>query len=124
MPIKIYEYKNCTTCQKALKFLDAEGVSYERRPIVEQPPTRAELEQMLLHLKNGGGSFKNLFNVSGQLYRELGIAERLKGGMGEQEALDLLAKNGKLIKRPFLLADKTGVVGFKENLWRDLLNEF
>lgn len=118
--MRIYEYKKCSTCQKALKFLDAKGITYEKLPIVETPPTKAELKKMLSHLKAAGGSFKNLFNTSGEQYRELGISEKLKTGMSEDEALDLLAKNGKLIKRPFVLTDKTGTVGFKEEVWKKI----
>jgi len=121
MPIKIYEYKNCSTCQKALKFLDQKGIAYQRLPIVDQPPSVAELGKMLAYLKADGGSFKNLFNTSGQLYRELGVTEKIKAGMTEKEAIELLAKNGKLIKRPFLLTGDSGTVGFKEDVWRKRL---
>jgi arsenate reductase (glutaredoxin) len=121
MSVKVYEYKSCSTCQKALKYLDKKGVKYERLPIVDQPPTKAELEKMLGHLEAQGGSFKNLFNTSGQQYRELGIADRIKAGMTSGEAIALLAKNGKLIKRPFLLTSNAGAVGFKEDVWSGIL---
>lgn len=119
--MKFYEYKTCSTCQKAAKFLDAKKVKFERIPIVDQPPTITELKKMLEFIKNEGGSFKNLFNTSGLQYRELNISEKLKNGMTEKEALDLLSKNGKLIKRPFLLTEKFGVVGFKEAAWKELI---
>jgi arsenate reductase len=121
MNAKFYEYKNCSTCQKAAKFLDAKKAKYERIPIVEQPPSQSELWRMLGHLKEAGGSFKNLFNTSGQQYRELGIAEKIKAGMSEEEAVKLLAKNGKLIKRPFFLTGKSGTVGFKPDIWEKLI---
>lgn len=121
MSMKVYEYKNCSTCQKALKFLESKKVAFERIPIVDQPPSLTELKRMLVHLKDGGGTFKNLFNTSGQQYRELGISEKIKAGMSEDEALKLLAKNGKLIKRPFLLTDKAGTVGFKQDVWSKLI---
>jgi len=123
MPIKVYEYKNCSTCQKAMKYLDTKGVKYERLPIVDQPPTVGELKIMLDHLKNAGGSIKNLFNTSGVQYRELKISDKLKAGLSESEALKLLAGNGKLIKRPFLLTTKNGTVGFKPEIWTQLLKE-
>lgn len=120
MALKVYEYAKCSTCVKALKFLDSKKVSYEKLPIVDQPPTVKELKAMLGHLQEQGGTFKNLFNTSGQLYRELGISDKLKDGMTEAEGLKLLAANGKLIKRPFALGDKTGTVGFKEDVWKKL----
>lgn len=121
--IQIYEYKNCSTCQKALKFLDSKKVPYQRFAIVETPPSLKLLQRMLKELKAQGLNFRHLFNTSGMLYRELKIADQIQGGMTESEALELLAKNGKLIKRPFLLTDTTGTVGFKEDLWRKIVAE-
>jgi arsenate reductase len=118
MALKIYEYKACSTCQKATKFLEKKGVKFERIPIVDQPPTVAELKRMLTFIKADEGTFKNLFNTSGVQYRELGIADKINGGMTESEALSLLSQNGKLIKRPFALSEKMGVVGFKEEIWK------
>ncbi len=117
MSIKIYEYGNCSTCKNALKFLDKKKVKYTAVPIVDQPPSLAELKQMLEFVKAAGGSFKNLFNTSGLQYRELAIGDKIKAGMTEDEALKLLAKNGKLIKRPFVLTPKTGTVGFNAKDW-------
>ncbi len=119
--IKVYQYSKCDTCRKALKFLNAKGVEYQCLPIVEQPPSKAELRQMLAFLKAGGGGIKNLFNTSGVQYRELNISDKFKAGMSESEAIDLLSGNGKLIKRPFLLTGSDGRVGFKPEEWRKLI---
>lgn len=118
MKIKLYEFKNCSTCRKAIQFLDKQEIAYEKVPIVEQPPSLSELKTMLSYLKEEGGTFKNLFNTSGVQYRELKISDKLKAGMAEKEALELLSKNGKLIKRPFLLTEKFGMVGFNEAQWK------
>jgi arsenate reductase (glutaredoxin) len=120
MPVKIYEYQNCSTCKQALKYLETKKIPFERVPIVEQPPSLTELKKMLGYLKSEGGTFKNLFNTSGQQYRELNISEKIKNGMTEASALDLLSKNGKLIKRPFLLTSSWGTVGFKPEVWKRL----
>lgn len=121
MTIKIYEYAGCSTCRKALKYLDAKKKTYEKVGIVEQPPTVSELEAMLGYLKAGGKTFKNLFNTSGEQYRALRIGERIKAGLTEQEAIALLSKNGKLIKRPFLLTAKGGTTGFRSETWDELV---
>ena len=113
MSVKIYEYSGCSTCRKALKFLDARGVAYEAVPIIETPPSKAELKAML----EFAGDLKRLFNTSGVLYRELGVAEKLKT-MDEASALALLAKHGKLVKRPFVLLKDRGLLGFKEDEWK------
>ena len=121
MKIKVYEYQKCSTCQTALKYLEGRKLPFEKLPIVEQPPSIDELKKMLGHLEKQGKTFKNLFNTSGVLYRELKIADQLKAGMSEEGALKLLAKNGKLIKRPFVLTSKTGTVGFKKEDWDRLI---
>lgn len=119
--MKIYEYSGCSTCKKALKFLKDHGAKFEAIAIVETPPSKTELKTMVGYLRNQGGDFKKLFNTSGVLYREMKIADRLKAGMSEAEAIELLSKNGKLIKRPFLLTKDSGAVGFKEDEWKKLL---
>ena len=121
MAIKIYEYAGCSTCKKALKYLDEKKKKYERVPIVEHPPTVSELKTMLGYLKANGKTFKNLFNTSGEQYRALEIGDRIRAGMTEQEAIVLLSKNGKLIKRPFLLTAKGGTTGFREEAWDKLV---
>jgi len=115
--IRIYEYSKCSTCRKALKFLDNSKVHYEKVPIVETPPAKAELKKMLALQ---GGNLKKLFNTSGEVYRAMKIGEKLPS-MSESEALDLLASNGKLIKRPFALTGDKGLVGFNEDEWKKLI---
>ena len=115
--IKVYEYKACSTCKKGLKFLKDNGIEFEAIPIVDKPPSKAELKKMLGYLS---GETKKLFNTSGQVYRELGLKDKI-AEMSDEEALSLLAKNGKLTKRPFLLGDSFGTVGFKEDTWSSLV---
>jgi len=117
MKVRIYEYSKCSTCRKALKFLDNSNVAYEKVPIVETPPTKAELKKMLALQ---GGNLKKLFNTSGEVYRTMKIGEKL-ASMSESEALELLASNGKVIKRPFALAGDKGLVGFNEDEWKKLI---
>jgi arsenate reductase-like glutaredoxin family protein len=81
--------------------------------IVDSPPSVAELGTMLQYV----GDIKRLFNTSGIQYRELGIAAKLKT-ISEAEALALLSKNGKLVKRPFVLLEDRGLLGFKEDEWK------
>ena len=92
MAIKIYEYDRCSTCKKALKYLDEKKKKYERVPIVDKPPTVSELKTMLGYLKASGKTFKNLFNTSANSTRSLKIGDRIKAGMTEQEAIALLRR--------------------------------
>lgn len=113
MTWKVYAYDGCDTCRKALKYLTSQKTPYQKIPIVENPPSEAELKKMLGYV----GDIRKLFNTSGQVYREMRLSEKLST-MSEAEAIKLLAKNGKLIKRPFVLTGRAGLVGFKESDWK------
>ncbi len=107
------EYPKCSTCQKAKKWLDAQGVAYTDRHIVEQNPTAAELAQWVAR---SGLPLKRFFNTSGMKYRELGLSAKLPT-MSEEEQLALLATDGMLVKRPLLVGEDFVLVGFKESEW-------
>jgi len=117
MKLKVYAYRSCDSCRKALKFLEQKGVACDVVPIRETPPSVGELQAML---RFQGGDLRKLFNTSGQDYRAMNLKEKLPS-MSELEALELLSKNGNLVKRPFALSDTTGCVGFREEEWRQLL---
>ncbi len=112
MSVRVFAYKNCDTCRKALKFLAERKIAHEVIAIREQPPTVAELRAMLGHV----GDLRRLFNTSGQDYQTMNMKERLPK-MSAEEALALLAGNGNLVKRPFALTAKAGVTGFKPEEW-------
>jgi Spx/MgsR family transcriptional regulator len=112
--IRIYAYSGCSTCRNALKFLDARKLAYEKVPIVETPPTPAELQRMLAAY---GGKIRKLFNTSGELYRSMGLGAKIDK-MPESEVIDLLSTHGKLVKRPFVLSGGAAFVGFKEEDWK------
>ena len=116
MKLKIYAYKNCDTCRKAKKFLEGEGIEYELIPIREKAPTKPEIKAMLACYQ---GNIRKLFNTSGGDYKSMNMKEKLPG-MGNSEAIDLLSRNGNLIKRPFALLGKIGTVGFNKTIWEDL----
>lgn len=111
--LKFFGYGNCSTCRDAAKWLRARKVNFVEKPIYETPPSVPELRRMLGFQ---GGNIRRLFNTSGQVYRELGLAEKLPQ-MDEAGALALLAGNGRLVKRPFLLGDQVGLVGFDPEVW-------
>lgn len=116
MSVKYYQYPRCGTCRKATKWLQEKGISVESIDITEHPPGKDELNEMLGYVD---GNIRKLFNTSGIQYRELKIKDRLPT-MSNAEAIDLLAGNGKLIKRPFVLTANGGTVGFKEADWEKL----
>lgn len=116
--LRVYAYANCSTCKNALKYLEKNKIPFDLHPIVENPPSLPELKKMLAFYD---GKIGKLFNTSGVLYREMGLSEKLKT-MSEAAALALLAKHGKLVKRPFAITGKRGVVGFKEPEWKPFLS--
>lgn len=111
--LTLYVYQKCSTCRDALKWLDQKGIAREVKAIRETPPTPAELKVALAAV---GGDLRRLFNTSGVDYRELGMKDKLPS-MSEQEALELLSKNGNLVKRPFLIDGQKVLIGFKEAEW-------
>lgn len=108
MKPKVYQYPKCSTCRKALAYLDANGVQYEAIDIVTHPPSKKTLKEVL---RLAGVPIKKLFNTSGQSYRDGRFGERLPS-LSEPEALEALAADGKLIKRPLVLADGFALIGF------------
>jgi arsenate reductase len=107
------QYPPCSTCQKAKKWLDAKGISYNDRHIKEQNPTYEELKHWY---EISGLPLKKFFNTSGLLYKSLNLKEKLPS-MTEEEQLRLLATDGMLVKRPVLVMEKTVLTGFREAEW-------
>ena len=110
-------YPKCTTCQKAQKWLDANGVAYEIRHIKDDNPTAEELKAWQ---KRSGLPLRKFFNTSGLQYKALNLKDRLPA-MSEEEQFALLASDGMLVKRPILVGDGFVLVGFKEDAWRAAL---
>jgi len=109
-------YPKCSTCQKAQKWLEENNIEYTNRMIVENNPTVEELKKWIAL---SGLPLKRFFNTSGLVYKELGLKEKLPT-MSEDEQIRILSTNGKLVKRPLVITDKTVLVGFKEQEWEIL----
>ena len=110
-------YPKCTTCQKAKKWLETNGISFNERDIKEENPDAEELREW--H-EISGQPLKKFFNTSGLLYKELCLKDKLPE-MSEAEQFKLLASNGMLVKRPMLIGEKFVLIGFKENEWAEKL---
>ena len=111
--LKFICYPKCTTCQKAKKWLDESGISYEMRDIKSDNPSFDELREW--HSKSGL-PLKKFFNTSGLLYKSMELKTKLPS-MSEDEMLTLLSTDGMLVKRPILVGDDFVLVGFKEVEW-------
>lgn len=115
--MKFICYSKCSTCKKAQKWLEENGISYEIRDIKTENPNQEELKEWY---ERSGEPLKKFFNTSGQQYRALGLKDKLLS-MSEEEKLRLLASDGMLVKRPLLIMEDGVLIGFKEAEWREAL---
>lgn len=115
--VKVYCYSKCSTCKKALKWLDDNKIGYDTIDIKADHPDEETLRE--LH-KKSGLPLKRFFNTSGQLYREMELSRKLPD-MPEDEMYSLLSSDGMLVKRPLLVTDAAVIPGFKEEVWREAL---
>ena len=115
--IQVYCYSRCTTCKKALKWLDDHKIQYELIDIKENHPDEKTLRS--LH-KKSGLPLRRFFNTSGLIYREMELSKKLPD-MSEDDMFKLLAFDGMIVKRPLLVSDDKVLVGFKEDEWKSLV---
>ncbi|HJB27396.1 MAG TPA: arsenate reductase family protein [Candidatus Blautia faecavium] len=113
------EYPKCTTCKKAKKWLEENGVEFTDRHIAEENPTKEELTAWY---QKSGLPLKRFFNTSGLKYKELNLKDKLPS-MSEEEQLELLSTDGMLVKRPVLVGEDFVTTGFKEDTWKELLGK-
>ena len=113
--LRIYTLSNCDTCRAATKWLRSRGVAFEEIAIREHPPKLSELRAALAAYE---GDLRRLFNTAGRDYRDQKMAEKLND-LTPAAALTLLAGNGNLVKRPFLIGDDVALVGFNEKTWTE-----
>lgn len=111
----VFVYRKCSTCQKALKWLEENQIAFEERPIVEENPTFEELKAWY---EMSGLPLKKFFNTSGLIYKDMKLKDKLPT-MSEEEQLKLLATNGMLVKRPLVVGDNFVLTGFKEKEWAE-----
>lgn len=116
MSLTFYWYPNCGTCKKAKKWLDENGVTYDTINIVEEPPSKEQITELI---NKSELPAKKFFNTSGKKYRELGMKDKLKDASQEQ-MVQWLASDGMLIKRPIVSDDKKVTVGFKEETFNEV----
>lgn len=111
-------YSRCSTCKKALKWLDDHHIAYESRDIKEENPSEDEL--VAWHARSSL-SIRRFFNTSGMVYREKNVKSKLDAGMTDADAYKLLATNGMLVKRPLVIGPDFVLTGFRESEWEERL---
>lgn len=109
------EYPKCSTCKKAKKWLIDNNIEFTDRNIVEETPTKEELEKWIKESKK---DIKKFFNTSGLKYKELNLKEKLTN-MTDEEKIKLLSSDGMLIKRPLVITKNNILTGFREEEWKE-----
>ena len=118
--ITFYWYPKCSTCRNAKRWLEEHEIPFEAIDMVATPP---QPEQLLAWIQSSEAPLTRFFNTSGMKYRELQLKEKVPT-MTAQDAADVLATVGMLIKRPLLVSgDRFLINGFKENEYEGVLLE-
>ena len=115
--VKVYCYSKCSTCKKALQWLEDNKIEHTVIDIKGDHPDEKTLRE--LH-KRSELPLKRFFNTSGQLYREMELSKKLSD-MSEDEMFKLLASDGMMVKRPLLVTENAVIPGFKEDAWKEVL---
>ncbi|GGD49096.1 arsenate reductase family protein [Paenibacillus nasutitermitis] len=114
--LTIYEYPKCGTCRSAVKSLKSKGYMLESHDLFEQAPSVGILTGLI---SRSGLEIKKFFNTSGDVYRELNLKDKLSS-LSDQQKIELLASNGRLIKRPVVTDGSKVTVGYKEEEYEDV----
>ena len=117
--MKLYLYEKCESCRKATRWLDEKKISYKSISIRETPPTKKELNDMLA---SHHGNIKKLFNTSSKDYRKPELKATLPN-LSKKQKIDLLSKQGNLIRRPFLVGESVLLQGYNRELWQEALSK-
>ena len=115
--IKVYCYSRCTTCKKALKWLEEKGIAHE---VIDIKADHPDEQALRAYYEKSGLPLKRFFNTSGLLYKELELSKKLPS-MSEDEQFRLLASDGMLVKRPLIAGESFVLTGFKLPEWEDKL---
>jgi arsenate reductase len=111
----VLSYSGCGTCKKALRWLAEHDVEVDVRPIVDEPPTTAELAAWIPRSQR---PVRKWLNTSGQSYRAIDKAKM--AAAKDDELVGWLAKDGKLVKRPVVVTPGAVLVGFDEEAYAAL----
>ena len=112
----LYSYSKCSTCRKALKWLDQKGFDYALKDIVNEPPSKNYIN---LALKIHHLDKKKVFNTRGKKFRSINLDINT---LADQKIIQLLQNDGKLVKRPFLVVEEKKIIlGFNEHEYNDFL---
>lgn len=103
MKAVLWMKSSCTTCRNAKAKLVELGVDLEIRDYFKTPLTASELERLL------PADPSPMLGTKSPKYKELGLKDRK---LTKPEAIDLMAQDNNLLKRPILVHPKGVIIGF------------
>lgn len=104
--VDVYWLPYCTTCQKAVAYLQEKGVKIRSfRDLKAQPLERPEVED--LARKVGGA--ETLFSRRAMKYRAMGLHEQT---LSDDDLLRLMAEEYTFITRPVIVRGDRATAGF------------
>ncbi|WP_017547917.1 arsenate reductase family protein [Salinicoccus carnicancri] len=112
--ITLYEYPKCTTCRKGRKFLEENDVDFQAHDMVQAPPSKEKLKEII---SKSGNDIDDFFNKRGKKFKELELRDRLPS-MSDDEKVDMLSSDGMLIRRPLAYDGEQVLLGFREDVWQ------
>jgi len=106
-----FDKSTCGTCKKAKTYLNENKVDFEVVDIINEPPTRKQLDQFI-----DENDVKPFLNSRSAIYREMKLGQNLPD---KKTAIDLMLKDPNLIKRPFIVRGDVGSFGFVEDEFKE-----
>lgn len=102
--IKIYHNPRCSKSRQGLEAVEKSGEQFEVVKYLENIPTKDELREVLGYLNM---SAENLVRKNEVVWKD-----NYRGkDLSEDEILDAMIKNPKLIERPIVIKDSRAVIG-------------
>ncbi|HGM6862219.1 arsenate reductase (glutaredoxin) [Serratia rubidaea] len=104
--VTIYHNPRCSKSRETLALLEQHGVQPEVVLYLDTPPSVEQLATLLQQL--GFSSARDLMRKKEELYKTLNLAD---DGLSEQQLLQALAANPKLIERPIVVKGQQARIG-------------
>jgi len=105
--VKFYHKPTCTTCRKARSFMENHGFQLYFRDLGKERLSSTELEKLI-----GRHDYTEFLNRRNQIYRKKKMKLRPPS---RREAIQMMAKEPNLIRRPVIVAGGRVVVGFDKD---------
>jgi arsenate reductase (glutaredoxin) len=111
MALKLYGLTKCSTCQKAVDWLDQHKIAHSFSDMKNNPITKEQVAAWSMAL----GGWEKMINRAGYTWRGLPASET--ADLTDAQAVALAVKNPSLIRRPLIEHEDGSVsVGFSKKI--------